>query len=529
MSESGCSGSSVVSGSEEDDPSGTEVPVYAKIYPDEEFFDETVSSSPTRHALKCDRSRQQGPARKGASFIAYNRFAKYVLMKFMLESHKRGIEVRKGERVQGLEYFTESVLKQELSDLYGPMDEKSERYQLVFENYKEERLEQIREWIQDEEGLSAESELEATSPGEMDEECNLSPASPKLQDWFTVEEIINFDKVSIPHLVKADFFILPRPVKVEQDILDECDVPKKLLGLTGFDPDLNVPEVVIPEISDTTVGDMLASKVIDIIKDHPTGVANQPFLVEFKLRNKYYPQAKSMNYPNYAAMMTDLGKHIFLLQELRGVDAFYYPMSLQGLVLSPTKMFWNVWHKLRIAITFYQGIVKVSTALKFCENMFGWRTLDFKGWGFNGDSSFVEFLIRHSGDLDIRVIPETEFKPQGNSTVKYLVLIDEERSHYLKTNAARLKEEGKKFQKIGDPMPSSSSHSIRTFRGRQLSSSSMEQTEASEEFPLPEKAQSSATSRSKRGRKSLLSSSSVPTPTPTQPSKPQTWSSLLKK
>jgi len=529
-----------------------------RIVPESDFTDDSEMRKRTRHPMKCNLTVQPPPASKG--FFSYNRFAHYVQMKSEVERCERIVKVLSSQEdsVLKLEYYSDAILKQELTNLYGAMDESSNKFLKLFQNYKEERHDQLQQWIADENNLRKKmrDEVDSGFHGQID--------VPNLQDWFTVDEIIAFDKVSIPHLVKTDHFVLPRPIKGEQDILDDYirvngGTPNggqqlKLNNLCAFDPDLNVREVVIPEISNTTVGDMLQSKMLAIIEDNPAGISSQAFLTEFKNRNQYYPQPKSMNYPNIPTMMEALGEHVIHIQHIECLKiSFYFPMCLQGLVNSPRIMLWNIWHKLRIAVRLYHGIVRISTCFRFCEKLFGWKPINWKAWGFTSQFDLVQCFIREFGECGVKVMAECEFKPTGRTTLWFLIEVNNDQvDQYIEQYSSSVPEKeirssvGRGFNadkmvrsstKKYESQPSSSPTPVinhpteRPWGKIEPTKLNMNQT-SSEAFPSLQNSQQHSQSK-RKGTKwkalpnSLGDTEAMPRPHPTN--KETTWSSLLKK
>ncbi|OXA38084.1 uncharacterized protein LOC110862011 [Folsomia candida] len=404
--------------------------------------------------------------------LNYNEYATYVSTKFETERNQRIQDIRKNKPVSSIEHYTDKFLTQELFSLYGSMDESHPKFKLLFKNYKEERLEQVRDWIREETEIVVHDDVTSIQPTffdltmieEDDNHSNNAHATSKDSIFFPESNPFQISLYNIP--ISIDPFVLPRRKKSAKDIKNEYVTQKRTLdGLVQFDPDINLDKITVPSACLRGMGQELVNQIISIVRKYPTGITAKSLSTELRKLSirKLSPSA------NYEELISKYGQQLCFMQKICSEypEVLYFPKCLDGLIVTPIQMFSNIWHKLQIIVNWKFGIVKLSKAFILCCDIFGWARISVSHWGFKNEVHFIQFLVHYFGG-NFKIISELDIKNKGREDVFYLISVSTQKQKQLMSSLVPLRTSKETLHQEGRNYDSSRQNPLQTSRQGQI-------------------------------------------------------------
>jgi len=268
--------------------------------------------------LTCDPTR---PAPVDPSvYFDHSRFTAFLQFQNQREKQLRWVYRRQGKTPKwlSLDFYTDEILHEELTSIYGEQDKCDPMYKKIFVNYKEDRLEGILEWIQEEKEMIQEL-LAARVP--LVDPSYETPSEDVIQPLsiFTEEELEAFHQV---HLGPIEHFHLPRSVVVKNP--SPLTQLQSLLRpyVTGI-----LPEVLFRKFT----ADSLRKKIAR--GDQASELKFITMCLQASLRpwsQEVPPPAKS---------------------------PFLYPSDSNGLLSTPRDLFRNILHKFQVLLLLSNGVL----------------------------------------------------------------------------------------------------------------------------------------------------------------------------
>lgn len=335
-------------------------------------------------------------ATKSSESFDYSRFTSYLSLLNQQERQVRILFRKQGKMAKWLEldFYTDEVLHDELASIYGEMDKASEKYTKIFTNYKEDRLEEINEWIS-EEKLMIKNMLDAGEKlidplYEIPENQVIDPLQK-----FSEDEIQAFNEIS-QSKATTQRFVLPRPWFNDASETNASSPNQNTIGVS-LSEELHEGIEELEQLQrDTSV----------VLQSHPTGILPVQ-LVETLRKKKSGP---SLTLP----MLHQLSSLYFAAEIHNTTDqVLLYPSELEGLIKSPADFFQSILHKFEFLLMFKGGSIPVPEAFSLFENLFKFKLKPsrLRAWGFKSQPEFLMVLLQHFDNWDMTVIG----KPKNES------------------------------------------------------------------------------------------------------------------
>ncbi|CAL8072309.1 unnamed protein product [Orchesella dallaii] len=378
------------------------------IYCEDDYFE--VNSEEYYH-MKCDISLQ--PASQPPLPFNYSRFTEYLQLKSHIEFVNRTVEASTWLISPRLDYYTDEKLKDELAKIYGEMDETSTKFELIFKNYKIQRLEQLNEWMKVEAQLIKANEMEdgvtyaPYGSESMDEE---------LRNHFTEDELANFRTISQKGCSSLEPFILPRKKAEIRGNKNRED--------THAGP-LNSKQIIIEK------------EVTTVLNQSPLGITRDKLILKCNERFRKIDKLPYSSSGGYALKLTSneikgvLSKNVLFTRDFQG-GYLVFPSSLESVLLQdPKTILWNLKHRLLVVLNLSYGIIEVDECIDLCFNLFQIKRFQYRDWGFVNGVTFVKWLLDQWNTRDVEVI-ELSLSKNGGNTKYYLAVMTEERRKLVK-------------------------------------------------------------------------------------------------
>ena len=358
----------------------------------------------------------------------FSRFTHFLKLCNETERQSRLLNLRHGKPVMSISDYSDEVLEKELFALYGHMDTSSSHFRThLFPNYKEERLEELAEWINEEEDLK--NLLKEGRTDVIDLTYKIDPDSVvDLTKTFTENELHAFEEVRKGNRdVEVERFILPRK-STDSTKNETKTVSGATTKIKRFDARMNPPSMRLPNLNSSGVKmmDLLQS----LIHSHVTGITVSQFELEFKKSKGYDPDCYVLGYDNFRDMVINLRRIIWpqIIEETRSI--FLYPKHIEGLVSTPSVFFRTLVHKFLFILTKFDGVIEVSQSIDEFGQLFGFQ-LSMKilnAWGFSSQTDFLKCLFKNfcsHNNIKVRQVdPLDKPKPGASKSARpYFYLI----------------------------------------------------------------------------------------------------------